>query len=413
MNGLDLPVPERYIEKDSIEEVKKLIQIVKNRKIKIIFPTDFLYCNNNNNGSEFHETFSSDEILDGWSPIDIGPKTLEKIISSISSCKKILWIGHPNLGSQKDTFGVSLSQLALALEKSSKNGCGIFIAGSTVSDAFAKLSMHKFQIVHFKSTTVIWEFLKGRILPGIAALDKAYPYSIDWSEVYSDPTLPIIVDIGSGNGLFLFQMAKKMNDSNFLGVEINDMLVNRCLNGIRLSNTKNLHFVSTNATSNFRSIISSYPGDLVIVTIQCPNPDFNREEFRWKMVQRALVESIIDLLIINGKVFLQSDIETVTIRMREQFIEYGRGKMVTNEKEWMEENPFGVRSDWELHTLARGNPIPLSILIPIHTNNASQYCVKELQHRTLNKSVIHRLNQTNKYIKDHPTKYRYKLHTYL
>jgi phosphoglycerate kinase len=41
------------------------------------------------------------------------------------------------------------------------------------------------------------------------------------------------------------------------------------------------------------------------------------------------------------------------------FIKYGRGKMVNDvhdREEWMEENPFGVCTDWELHILARGNP---------------------------------------------------------
>jgi phosphoglycerate kinase len=50
--------------------------------------------------------------------------------------------------------------------------------------------------------------------------------------------------------------------------------------------------------------------------------------------------------------------------MKELFITYGRGNMVNDvhDKEWMEENPFGVRTDWELHTLARGNPLYRTML---------------------------------------------------
>ncbi|KAL6555029.1 hypothetical protein OROGR_006287 [Orobanche gracilis] len=65
-------------------------------------------------------------------------------------------------------------------------------------------------------------------------------------------------------------------------------------------------------------------------------------------------------------VFLQSDIEAVALRMKNDFIEYGKGKlqvvehsenMATNELGWLKENPYGVPSDWERHVLDRGGPM--------------------------------------------------------
>lgn len=64
------------------------------------------------------------------------------------------------------------------------------------------------------------------------------------------------------------------------------------------------------------------------------------------------------------QVFLQSDIEAVSVRMREEFLKYGKGKLVVqelssaiNEQGWLKENPFGVRSDWEQHVIDRGAPM--------------------------------------------------------
>ncbi|KAK4798532.1 hypothetical protein SAY86_030858 [Trapa natans] len=100
--------------------------------------------------------------------------------------------------------------------------------------------------------------------------------------------------------------------------------------------------------------------------IWCPNPDFNNPEHRWSMIQRPLVEAIADLLSSNGKVFLQSDVEAVAVRMKEQFLRYGKGKLVPlrnqddlkiNGRYWLRENPFGVPSDWEKHVLERGAPM--------------------------------------------------------
>ena len=50
--------------------------------------------------------------------------------------------------------------------------------------------------------------------------------------------------------------------------------------------------------------------------------------------------------------------------MREQFLKYGKGKLsVVHDQdakiygEWLDENPFGVRSDWEQHVIDRGAPM--------------------------------------------------------
>lgn len=159
-------------------------------------------------------------------------------------------------------------------------------------------------------------------------------------------------------------MAKVCKSSNFLGLEMNKKLVIRCLQGMTSDEKRNLYFVSTNATSTFRSIVSSYPGLLTLVTIQCPNPDFNKEQNRWRMVRRMLIEAVTDLLQANGKVYLQSDVESVLVGMKEQFLTYSKGQLVTDGDDdgHRMANPFGVASDWERHVLARGAPMYRTIL---------------------------------------------------
>ncbi|XP_017603526.1 uncharacterized protein LOC108450419 isoform X3 [Gossypium arboreum] len=208
---------------------------------------------------------------------------------------------------------------------------------------------------------------------------KAYPFEIDWSVAYHDASQPLVVDIGSGNGLFIMGMAQNRKDLNFLGLEINGKLVRRCLDSVHQSGIRNAsesspccfghmcrYFIGSNATTTFRSIVFSYPGELVLVSVQCPNPDFNKPENRWSMLQRSLIEAVADLLASKGKVFLQSDVEAVAMRMKEQFLQYGKGKLHLshdqyniriNGNAWLEENPFGIHSDWEQHVIDRGAPM--------------------------------------------------------
>ncbi|OVA18017.1 Phosphoglycerate kinase [Macleaya cordata] len=364
MHGLGLPVPSNFVEHCAVEYSLKIIQLAHERNIPVLLPKDF-WCVNKCVPKQLR-IFPANGILDGWEPVDLGPISLDEITSFLSNCKKILWIGPVKFRlSGPDTHGApKLATLVETLR--SRSGCDVTVVGNAACQAIAGTSSSlSFYSLH-ENASVVWEFLKGRTLPALAALDRAYPFEIDWSSVFYDPAQPLVVDVGSGNGLFIFGMARRQTDMNFLGLEINKKLVKRCLDSVHESDLENGYFFATNATSTFRSIVSSYPGELVLVSIQCPNPDFNRPEHRWRMLQRSLIEAIADLLTTDGKVFLQSDVEAVAVRMRDQFMKYGKGKLAIlsngadaklDSRGWMEENPSGVRSDWEQHVIDRGDPM--------------------------------------------------------
>lgn len=359
MHALGLPVPMKLVEQGALEEALRIVQFTKARSMSILLPKDF-WCMS---GHSQPEIFAASCIPDGWSPFDLGPNTLEEITSLLSKCKKIMWIGPVKFGSSYHNSG-GTSKVAQMLDTLSQGNCDITVVGAAACKALLRESRSLPICYMIENASLVWEYLKGRQLPGLMALDRAYPFEIDWNAIYSDIARPLVVDIGSGNGLFLFKMARRRKDMNYLGLEINQKLVRRCVDTVHQSGIRNGYFLATNATSTFRSIVSSYPGKLVLVSIQCPNPDFSKPEHRWRMVQRSLVEAIEDLLTSDGKVFLQSDIEAVALRMEEQFILYGKGKLkVVNDQEdtaigrgeWLKENPFGVRSDWEEHVIKRGD----------------------------------------------------------
>jgi len=76
-----------------------------------------------------------------------------------------------------------------------------------------------------------------------------------------------------------------------------------------------------------------------------------------------LVEAVVDLLHTNGQVYLQSDVESVLLVMKEQFLSYSKGQLVIDGVSGHQiDNPFGVVSDWERHVLARGAPMYRTML---------------------------------------------------
>ncbi|XP_028775192.1 uncharacterized protein LOC114732066 isoform X2 [Neltuma alba] len=362
MHALGVSVPLDLVELKACNEALHIVQLARERNMQILCPKDFS-CRNESNPKQL-QVFPAHSILDGWVPVDLGPASLDEIGSLLGTSKKVIWMGPMRfVGSSKYTIGAA--NLAKMLDQISSN-CEITVVGNMACQVVTQ-ELSSLSVINLvENASVVWEFLKGRKLPGVMALDRAYPFEINWNDLYADPAQPLFVDIGSGNGLFLLEMARRRKDLNFLGLEINEKLVRRCLESVHQLGIGNGHFIATNATSTFRSILSSYPGELILVSIQCPNPDFNKPEHRWRMLQRSLIEAVTDLLSCGGKVFLQSDVEEVAMRMKEQFLRYGKGKLnLVHEQDhqcngrssWLTENPFGVRSDWERHVLDRGDPM--------------------------------------------------------
>ncbi|OMO72477.1 Phosphoglycerate kinase, partial [Corchorus capsularis] len=363
MHALGHSVPTNLLERKAHKTALDIVQFAHEKHVLISYPEDF-WCVNQHLPKQMG-VFRAHGVLDGWLPVDLGPKSLDEINSLVTNSKRVIWIGPVKFKSYSPYTG-GTSKLAQMLYKQSQCDCEVTIVGKMAHEIAKNESGSLSSFNMLENASAVWEFLKGQKLPGVVALDRAYPFEIDWNVAYCDPSRPLVVDIGSGNGLFIMGMARKRKDLNFLGLEINGKLVRRCLDSVHQSGITNGYFIETNATSTFRSIVSSYPGELVLASIQCPNPDFNKPEHRWRMLQRSLIEAVADLLASKGKVFLQSDVEEVAMRMKELFLKYGKGKLCLshdhhnvkpNGNTWLEENPYGIRSDWEQHVLDRGAPI--------------------------------------------------------
>ncbi|KAH0860610.1 hypothetical protein HID58_088871 [Brassica napus] len=193
-----------------------------------------------------------------------------------------------------------------------------------------------------------------------------------WEEVYKDPSLPLMVDIGSGSGRFLLWLAKKNADSgNYLGLEIRQKLVKRANFWVNELGLSNAHFIFANAMVSFDHLISSYRGPLEFVSILCPDPHFKKRHHKRRVVQKPLVDSILKNLKPGGKVrvrllineslqqiFVQSDVLDVAQDMRDQLDEEAKVlehvDTVDTEEGWLRENPMGIRTEREIHAELEG-----------------------------------------------------------
>ncbi|XP_057450819.1 uncharacterized protein LOC130742737 isoform X2 [Lotus japonicus] len=188
----------------------------------------------------------------------------------------------------------------------------------------------------------------------------------DWNQVFADPSLPLMVDIGCGSGRFLMWLAKRTpKERNYLGLEIRQRLVKRAEIWVKDLALDNIHFLFANATISFKQLVESYPGPLLLVSILCPDPHFKKKHHKRRVLQKSLVGSIVDNLMPGGQVFVQSDVLEVALDMRNQFDEVDALKhiddsnpaMLCDSEGWLLSNPMEIRTEREIHAEFEGAKI--------------------------------------------------------
>lgn len=181
--------------------------------------------------------------------------------------------------------------------------------------------------------------------------------SPQWENIYTQPNLPLHLDIGCARGRFILKMAQIEANWNFLGLEIREPLVveaNRIRDEMAL---KNLHYMFANVNNSLVSLLSNLPpGRLQKVTIQFPDPWFKKRHAKRRVVQGELVTELANYLAVGGVVFLQSDIQFVAEEMCDRFYEHPAFEKIGTTT-WLAENPLPVPTEREIATYNKGQPV--------------------------------------------------------
>ncbi len=155
-------------EKNCKPIIEEIISLSKNKKCKIIYPEDVI-VSKDFNGSPQKKKLN--EILSDEMILDIGPKTLDKIINIIDKSKTILWNG-PAGYFENPNFANGSVQIAKKIMENNKENKIFSVAGG--GDTVSLLnSLNAVSNFNFVSTAggAFLEYLEGKELPGITALN--------------------------------------------------------------------------------------------------------------------------------------------------------------------------------------------------------------------------------------------------
>lgn len=153
------------LEEDWVEKAGQMMADAKAKGVNFLIPVD------NKVGKEYDENtesqiVNSDEIPDGWMGLDIGPKSQELFVEAIKGAGTVIWNGPMGV-SEWENFAAGTIAVANAVAES---GAVSIIGGGDSVAAVTKLGFAD-KMSHISTGGgASLEFLEGKELPGIAAL---------------------------------------------------------------------------------------------------------------------------------------------------------------------------------------------------------------------------------------------------
>ena len=187
----------------------------------------------------------------------------------------------------------------------------------------------------------------------LAPYYRFVPEPFEIENVFANPDLPLLLDIGSARGLFLLKMAEVLPQWNFLGVEIREPLVEEANRLAVENNLTNLRYEFCNASFALDKLLANLPTNLLdTVTIQFPDPWFKKKHAKRRLISGDLVKTVVGHLKTSGTVFIQTDVDFLAGEMFSVF----REKESLNENE-IAENPFPVKTEREKAVEEKNLPI--------------------------------------------------------
>jgi len=157
------------LEEDKVELAKEILNKVSNSNVKFLLPVDVVVAPEFNNDSP-SAVVSIDEIPSDKMGLDIGPKTVELFRDEILKSKTIVWNGPMGVF-EMDNFAKGTFEIAKALADATKQGAITVIGGGDSAAAISKAGL-KEKVSHVSTGGgASLEFLEGKILPGVAALN--------------------------------------------------------------------------------------------------------------------------------------------------------------------------------------------------------------------------------------------------
>jgi phosphoglycerate kinase len=150
--------------------VADLVAKAKERKVNLIFPVDYVCGDAFSADANTKAADDASGIPAGWEGLDAGPKSIALYRAAILRAKTIIWNGPPGVFEFEKFSGASKA-MAEAVAEATAKGATTVVGGGDTATAAKKFGVAD-KVSHCSTGGgASLEFLEGKVLPGVAALE--------------------------------------------------------------------------------------------------------------------------------------------------------------------------------------------------------------------------------------------------
>ncbi len=154
------------LDEERIDFCREIMQQAEAKGVKLLLPVDVVIANEFAADAE-HKVVAADQIPADWEGLDIGPKTVELFSEAVKTAATVVWNGPMGVF-EWEAFANGTNQIAKALAESD----AITIIGGGDSAAAVEQANLADKMTHVSTGGgASLEFLEGKELPGVAALN--------------------------------------------------------------------------------------------------------------------------------------------------------------------------------------------------------------------------------------------------
>lgn len=156
-------------EEARIDVAHNLIKKAKQQNKTFLLPTDVVIADRFAADAE-RKIVAANQVTPGWRILDLGSQTVQHFRSVLDDAQTILWNGSLGVA-EMPAFAVATNELIAILGDRTQNGAITIVGGGDSAAAVDKASAAD-RMTHVSTGGgASLEFLEGRILPGVAALE--------------------------------------------------------------------------------------------------------------------------------------------------------------------------------------------------------------------------------------------------
>jgi phosphoglycerate kinase len=161
-------IGDSLFEESKLDVAKDLIAKAKQKGLAFLLPSDVVIADHFTADANF-KIVASNEVPQGWRILDIGPKTVEAFQKALSNAQTIVWNGTLGVA-EMPAFAKGTEAIVEILASRTRAGATTIIGGGDSAAAVDKAGAAE-KMTHVSTGGgASLEFLEGRILPGVAAL---------------------------------------------------------------------------------------------------------------------------------------------------------------------------------------------------------------------------------------------------